>query len=94
MGDDPGQDFKDAVYQWGKNHGFHVPKPGPPHPHPITPSLPGAKTYVVANGDYLSKIALKFYGNGNLWPKIYSANQAVIGGDPNLIFPGQTLIIP
>jgi nucleoid-associated protein YgaU len=49
---------------------------------------------VVVRGDYLSKIAQRFYGNGNLWPKIYAANKAVIGPDPNLIFPGQSLVIP
>ena len=28
------------------------------------------------------------------WPRIYSANRAVIGDDPNLILPGQWLTIP
>lgn len=28
------------------------------------------------------------------WPAIYAANRAVIGDDPNLIFPGQHLDIP
>lgn len=54
----------------------------------------GGGSYVVKSGDYLWKIAKQFYGNGELWNKIYDANQSVIGGNPNLIFPGQTLQIP
>jgi hypothetical protein len=97
-GIDPGQEFKDAVALWCKNHGFSLPAAAPP-PKPAPsppPPKPGQKTqtYVVVSGDYLSKIAQKFYGNGNLWPKIYEENRGVIGGDPNLIFPGQTLVIP
>jgi hypothetical protein len=92
-GQDPGPQFKAAVELWGKNHGFKLPKPLPaPAPSP-TPT-PTTKSYVVKSGDYLSKIAASFYGNGNLWPKIYDANRAVIGGNPNLIFPGQKLTIP
>jgi hypothetical protein len=95
-GTDPGPDFKAAVELWSKNHGFHLPKPAPaPAPAPPGPvPPPGAKKYVVKSGDYLSKIAQATYGNGNLWPKIYTANKAVIGPDPNLIFPGQTLVLP
>ena len=89
-GIDPGADFKEAVDLWCKNQGFKLPKPAPPPP----PPKPGSKKYVVVSGDYLSKIALRFYGNGNLWPKIYAANKAVIGPNPNLIFPGQSLVIP
>jgi LysM repeat protein len=91
-GTDPGQDFKDAVDLWCKNHGFSLPTPPPPPP----PPKPGQQvtTYVVVSGDYLSKIAQQFYGNANLWPQIYAANKGVIGANPNLIFPGQTLVIP
>jgi len=94
-GTDPGQEFKDAVTLWCKNHGFSLPSPAPA-PAPPKPPKPGQKTntYVVVSGDYLSKIAQTFYGNGNLWPKIYDANKDVIGPNPNLIFPGQTLVIP
>ena len=33
-------------------------------------------------------------GNASFWPKIYQANKALIGPNPNLIKPGQTLTIP
>jgi LysM repeat protein len=51
------------------------------------------RTYTVVSGDTLSRIALRFYGNANLWSIIYYANRDIIR-DPNLIFPGQVLKIP
>jgi resuscitation-promoting factor RpfA len=44
--------------------------------------------YTVRSGDTLSAIAA---GHGSTWRKIYAANKAVIGGDPDLIVPGQRL---
>ncbi|HEY6402135.1 MAG TPA: LysM peptidoglycan-binding domain-containing protein [Blastocatellia bacterium] len=49
---------------------------------------------MVKPGDYLSKIAGAYYGNPQLWPRIYNANKAVIGPNPDLIHPGQVLTIP
>ena len=68
-------------------------KPAPPPPLPSPPS-PGAKIYTVLPGDTLSNIAQKSYGNPGLWQKIYQANKAVIGPNPNIIKPGQKLVIP
>jgi nucleoid-associated protein YgaU len=62
-------------------------------------------TCVVRTGDSLWRIAertLADRGNGmvtsadiaQFWPVIYEANRALIGDDPNLILPGQTLEIP
>ena len=53
----------------------------------------GSRTYVVVNGDSLSKIAKREYGDANKWHRIYEANQDIIK-DPDLIYPGQTLKIP
>ncbi len=52
------------------------------------------RTYTVIRGDCLWKIAQKFYGKGSLFPKIHEANKAIIGGNPNIIIPGQVLTIP
>jgi nucleoid-associated protein YgaU len=49
--------------------------------------------YVIQKGDTLSKIAKAFYGNANLYPRIFEANREVIR-DANLIFPGQKIRIP
>lgn len=52
------------------------------------------RTYTVVRGDCLWNIAKKFYGNGAKYTVIYNANKGVIGGNPNLIYPGQVLTIP
>ena len=61
---------------------------------PPAPSAPAARTYTVVHGDTLWGIAEHFYGDGADWPTIYNANKGVIGGNPDLIFPGQVLTIP
>lgn len=50
-------------------------------------------TYTVKKGDCLSRIAAQKLGSGRLWRKIYQANKNKIK-DPNLIYPGQVLLIP
>ena len=44
--------------------------------------------YTVREGDTLSKIAAR---HGTTWQRLYAANKAVIGADPDLIVPGQQL---
>lgn len=51
------------------------------------------KTYTVAAGDSLSKIAKQFYGDANKYMKIFEANKDQLK-NPDLIKPGQTLRIP
>ncbi|KKL51165.1 hypothetical protein LCGC14_2298240 [marine sediment metagenome] len=55
---------------------------------------PEPRTYTVKGGDNLWKIASRFYGDGRQWQRIYDANVDVIGPDPDLIQPGQVLMIP
>lgn len=59
-----------------------------------TDSSSSAQTYTVVKGDCLWNIAKKFYGSGAKYTIIYNANKGVIGGNPNLIYPGQVLTIP
>jgi hypothetical protein len=63
-------------------------------PTPEPAPAPAAQTYTVVEGDTLWDIAGRFYNDNNRWPDIYNANVDVIGVDPNLIFPGQVLVIP
>jgi hypothetical protein len=65
-------------------------------PHITVATLLRSSPYSVSRGDTLSSIALQFYGDGAepLWRKIYNANTAVIGPDPDVILPGQQLNIP
>lgn len=53
----------------------------------------GGATYTVQSGDYLSKIAQQHGVKGG-WQALYAANRSVIGGNPNVIMPGQVLHLP
>ncbi|MFJ8938109.1 transglycosylase family protein [Streptomyces sp. NPDC102365] len=44
--------------------------------------------YTVRGGDTLSGIAARY---GTTWQRVYAANRTVIGGDPDVIVPGQRL---
>ena len=61
---------------------------------PVEKSIP--KTYTVVAGDSLWKIAQRYLGDGSRWKEIYTYNnnKSIIGGNPNLIRPGQVLSIP
>jgi nucleoid-associated protein YgaU len=59
----------------------------------LAPPAPADKTYTVAAGDSLSKIAKQFYGNANEYMKIFDANKDKLS-DPNSIKVGQQLVIP
>lgn len=50
-------------------------------------------SHTVKTGDSLSKIAKRFYGDEDDWPRIFDANQHQIT-DPDVIFPGQVLRVP
>ena len=64
----------------------------------VPPSPPLAyeaanRTYTVKVGDTLSKIAKRYYGNSNLYRRIFEANRHVLR-DPDGIQVGQVLHIP
>jgi nucleoid-associated protein YgaU len=64
-----------------------------PAPAEPTGTSGSGKTYIVVNGDSLSKIAKREYGDANKWRTIYEANRDIIK-DPDLIYPGQELKVP
>jgi nucleoid-associated protein YgaU len=51
------------------------------------------KTYTIAKGDTLSKIARDEYGDPKLWRELFKHNKDVIK-DPDKIFPGQVIVLP
>ncbi|WP_128893624.1 LysM peptidoglycan-binding domain-containing protein [Longirhabdus pacifica] len=59
---------------------------------PTTKKVPSL--YVVKRGDSLWLISQRTYGDGRQWRKIYNENKETVGPDPNLIYPGQKLVIP
>lgn len=50
------------------------------------------QSYTVQKGDCLWNIARKFYGDGKLYTRLAAANPEI--KNPNLVYPGQTLVIP
>ena len=71
--------------------GVTTPKPTPPKPAPKPVETDGE--YTVKKGDTLSGIARAELGTPK-WQPLYEANRKTIGGNPNLIFPGQELDLP
>ena len=67
-----------------------APKPAPAPP---PPPKPVERIHEVVAGESLSKIAQKYYGNGNKYMKIFEANRDILT-NPDLIKPGQKLRIP
>ncbi|MEV4614520.1 LysM peptidoglycan-binding domain-containing M23 family metallopeptidase [Kitasatospora sp. NPDC049258] len=59
---------------------------------PAAAQAPADHTYQVVHGDTLSKIAAAEHVDGG-WQKLYQDNRQVVGGNPNLIFPGQKLTV-
>jgi nucleoid-associated protein YgaU len=55
---------------------------------------PAEREHTVAAGESLSVIAKNYYGSANDWPRIYQANKAIIGDNPDRIRVGQKLKIP
>ena len=58
-----------------------------------SPSTGLGRTYTIKEGDSLSKIAKREYGDAQQWRRIYEANRDIIK-DPDLIYPGQVVRIP
>lgn len=56
-------------------------------------NLQSGLTYKVVAGDTLSRIAKRFYGNANEYPRIFEANRDQLS-DPDKIRVGQELRLP
>lgn len=82
-----------------------TPDPPAPTPAPVTPPkhdrgprvhhhIPKhARTHAVVHGDTLWSIARTQLGDGSRWPELYDASN-LRSGDPDLIFPGETVVVP
>jgi nucleoid-associated protein YgaU len=89
----PRADFSNV--QSGSSTTAAAPPAAAPVPNsgPTTGTSGSEQSYTVVAGDSLSKIAKRFYGDANKWPRIHEANRDQIK-DPDLIHPGQKLRIP
>jgi nucleoid-associated protein YgaU len=90
-GEKPKADFSNV--QSGSSTTAAEPFAPLPNPGPATGTTGHEETYVVVSGDSLSKIAKRYYGDANKWPRIHEANRDQIK-NPDLIHPGQRLKIP
>ncbi|MEV7237356.1 LysM peptidoglycan-binding domain-containing M23 family metallopeptidase [Streptomyces sp. NPDC051020] len=59
---------------------------------PVVKKQAETRTYSVADGDNLSKIAAEQQVEGG-WQKLYQDNRTVVGENPSLIFPGMKLTL-
>ena len=90
-----GQERKDRLTAAGYNYSTvqarvnEMLSGNKPAPKPVDNTV----TYTVKPGDTLWGIAERFLGKGSRWREIYYANQAIIGANPNIIYPGQKLTI-
>lgn len=66
--------------------GTQPPPTGSPSPAP-------PRTYTVVARDSLWKIAQRYYGKGELWPRIFDANRNKIK-NPHWIYINQVFVIP
>jgi nucleoid-associated protein YgaU len=62
-------------------------------PSTSTNSIDGT-TYTTVKGDHLWGIAVRAYGDGYSWVKVYTANKEIIGRNASHLEVGLTLTIP
>lgn len=60
---------------------------------PFVPPTDLVCTHVLAEGETLSALAVRYYGDNSLWRLLFEANEDVID-DPNTVFPGWPIRIP
>ena len=65
----------------------------PPIQSSSSPITLAPRSYVVQDGDSLTKISFTFYGTGARWQEIYNANRDILKGQ-SALKPGQRLAIP
>ncbi|MFG3225818.1 transglycosylase family protein [Kitasatospora sp. NPDC048194] len=68
----------------------YTPKHAAPRAEQSAPTAPAGHDYTVRSGDTLSTIAAAQGVTGG-WQALYDGNRSTVGGDPDLIMPGQVL---
>jgi murein DD-endopeptidase MepM/ murein hydrolase activator NlpD len=91
-GDAPGAEPMTEARKPAQPHRSAPGKAGPKRNASPTTVPTEREGYTVARGDSLSKIAGQQRVSGG-WQRLYEQNRAVVGDDPDLIFPGQRLTL-
>ncbi len=88
--------FYEALFQCIERLSQPTNPVNPPTKNPVGGPNKGQRIHIVEQGEWLSKIALKYYGDMMKYDIIHKhpENYKTIGPDPNIIKPGQRLIIP
>jgi tetratricopeptide (TPR) repeat protein len=71
----------------------HVPAPVS-NPTPVRTETAHARMHNVQKGDTLYSLALRYYGSGSAWRRIYEANRGVISNERTGLKIGQQIVIP
>jgi len=61
---------------------------------PATAKPPSGRTCTVRKGETLTELSVRVLGSSAHWRKLYDANRARIGNDPDRIAAGMVLVIP
>lgn len=72
---------------------INAPAVAPTNTPPPAPVPPKPRTHLVARGDTLQSLALRYYGSRSAWEKIYQANREALPNKDQLKI-GQQLTIP
>ncbi|WP_256758699.1 LysM peptidoglycan-binding domain-containing protein [Cohnella sp. WQ 127256] len=91
-GGEPGDVYFDVTFRTWRNIKVGSVAVVQASSRPDTKPVP--KLYIVKAGDTLTAIAKREMGNSAKWRVIYDNNKAVIGRNPDLIRPGQKLVMP
>ena len=83
-----GEPAPDAGHGTSRESGRHASR----ERHADAKPWPADGDYQVRPGDNLSAIAARHALPGG-WQELYDANKGVVGGDPDLILPGQRLVL-
>ena len=88
-----------AEYGIDRDHIWDLIKKQPGWEKEIVADIKVEKTdvygyWTVKSGDSLSKIAKDVYDDAGKYMKIYEANKDTIGPNPDIIKPGQKLVLP
>lgn len=82
--------IRDGGFGYGDGSAASV---GSPSSSGRRPTYGLGRTHIVARGDTLSSIALRYYGNSSAWRFLYEANKQVVP-NPNTLSVGTELTIP
>lgn len=91
-GGEPGDVYFDITFRTWR--GFRVGTAGASNNQTRPDTKPIPKVYTVKPGDTLTAIAKQELGSSLKWRSIYEGNKKVIGRNPDLIRPGQKLVMP